>query len=156
MIWNIKGVLTKPLKYYWGIRGSMLIPMEYVEINEVRVTKSTREIQHDSYNMISLKQLIWILGMKRHNPEVLWLKTVKKELGNCHWMRFITQEWFCFYMYNMYNNNTDPFLKAKPKALYYLLGGKPSFKGWVWGLFLFFFHKIQPFKTHIIRIKQIY
>lgn len=36
----------------------MLLSVEYDEINEVRINKSKREIQHDSYNMISLKHLI--------------------------------------------------------------------------------------------------
>lgn len=69
-------------------------------------------------------------------------------------MRFTTQEWFCFYMYN---SNTDPFLKAKPKALYCLLGGKASFKGWVLAFFFFIKSNLLRQKDrHIIKIKQIY
>lgn len=42
----------------------MLLSMEYDDINEKITNKSKCEIQHDSYNMISLKHLIWTLRMK--------------------------------------------------------------------------------------------
>lgn len=42
----------------------MLLSIEYDEINEVRIKDSKCEIQHDCYNMISLKHRTWTFRTK--------------------------------------------------------------------------------------------